>query len=90
MTAFLASGGGVALILAGMAVEAVALTLLFRRTGRGVRPGSLLPNLGAGACLVGASGLAMQGAWWVWVSALLLGGGALHVLDLRGRWSGRA
>ncbi len=90
MDAWFASGGATAAILAGMALEAVALTLLFRRTGRGVPPRLLLPNLGAGACLIAASGAALHAAWWGWVSMALLAGLALHLLDLRLRWSAPA
>ena len=86
MQAWFASGGAAAAVLAGMALEAAVLAALYWRTGRGVRPGLLLPNLGAGGCLVGAAGVAMGGGWWGWVSGLLLGGLLLHLLDLSGRW----
>jgi hypothetical protein len=86
MAALYASGGVVFVILVGMALEGAALAVLFHRTGRGVPPLVLLPNLVAGACLVGASGTALRGAWWGWTGALLLLGGLLHIVDLRGRW----
>ena len=86
MAEFYASGGVVLLILGGMVVEAVVLAVVWGRTGRGVAPRVLLPNLVAGGCLVGASGVALRGGWWGWVGALLLLGGVLHVMDLRGRW----
>ncbi len=86
MLSWYADGGMIPVILGGMALEAVILVLLFRRTGQGVPPRSLLPGLGAGACLIGGAGLAMQGTWWVWTGLLLLAGGLLHAVDLRGRW----
>jgi hypothetical protein len=86
MAGWYASGGIVVAILVGMAVEAAVLVVLFGRTGRGVPPGVLLPNLAAGACLIAASGMALRGAWWGWTGALLLAGGVLHVVDIRGRW----
>lgn len=86
MEAWYANGAVVAAILAAMAVEAVALVLFFHRTGRGVPPSALLPNLAAGACLIAAAGAAMRGAWWGWIGALLLGGLVCHVIDIRGRW----
>ena len=86
MAGFMASGGAVAVILLGMAVEAAVLVLLFRTRGQGVPPRLLLPNLGAGACLIAASGAALRGVAWEWVSALLLAGLVLHVVDLRARW----
>ncbi len=74
------------LILGGMAVEAVALVVLHRQTGRGLPPRDLLPNLLAGACLVAAAGALAREFWWGWVGALLLAGGVLHAIDLSGRW----
>lgn len=87
MEAWFASGGATAAILAGMALEALALTIVFRRTGQGVPPRLLLPNLAAGACLIAASGAALQGAPWPWIALALLAGLALHLLDLKTRWS---
>jgi hypothetical protein len=81
-----ASGRIVFVILTGMVLELTILTVLYQRTGRGVPPRVLLPNLAAGACLVAAAGAAMRGVWWGWTGALLLAGGALHIVDLRGRW----
>lgn len=86
MQALYASGGITAFILAGILAEAACLVLLFRRTGRGVPPALLLPNLAAGGCLIAAAGTAMRGAWWGWTGALLLAGGVLHLVDLRARW----
>jgi hypothetical protein len=86
MASLYASGGIVFVILAAMALEGVFLAVLFQRTGRGVPPLILLPNLAAGACLVAAAGAAMRGVWWGWTGALLLAGGVLHLVDLRGRW----
>ena len=86
MTALFASGVIVLLILAGVALEAAALSVLFHRTGRGIPPAILLPNLGAGACLLAAAGAALRGWWWGWIGALLLVGGIMHLVDLRRRW----
>jgi len=68
-------------ILAGMALETVALLALNRRVAR-----AMLLNLAAGGCLLLAMRLALSGAWWGWVSASLLGGLAGHLADLRARW----
>lgn len=86
MTQLYATGAIVPLILAGIAMEALVLAILFHRTGRGVPPAILLPNLAAGACLIAAAGAALRGWWWGWTGALLLAGGVLHIVDLRGRW----
>lgn len=81
-----AEGGFLVVVLGAMAVEAVALVWLHRRTGRGVAPGSLLPGLAAGALMVAACGAALRGGGWLGTGALLLAAGGMHALDLRGRW----
>jgi hypothetical protein len=73
-------------IVAGMVLEGLALCLWYRRTGRGISPGALLPNLASGALLLLAMQLALDGAWWVWVSACLLGALVGHLIDLGQRW----
>ncbi len=86
MKALLANGWLLDAIVAGVVLEAAVLSMLFRATRRGVRPGELLANLAAGTCLLVAMRLGMAGAWWGWVCACLAGAGACHVVDLRGRW----
>lgn len=88
MAALYADGTIVWLLLAAIGLEAVILARLHRRTGRGIPPRILLPNLGAGACLIAAAGLALRGAWWGWIGAFLLAAGLLHALDLHRRWPG--
>ena len=73
-------------ILAGMGVEAVALAIYHRQSGRGPAGRSILPNIAAGAMLLLGMRAALVGAWWGWVSACLLGGLAAHLADLRQRW----
>ncbi len=86
MAEFFASGRVLDLILAGMALEAVGLILLYRTTGRGVRPARLLPNLLSGMCLLLAMRVGAGGAWWGWVSLALLGALAFHLVDLGRAW----
>lgn len=86
MTAWMASGRVLDLILVMMLAEGVALVALFRLTGRGVAPGGLLANLASGMCLLLAMRLGLAGAWWGWVSAALLGALGCHVTDLRRQW----
>ena len=86
MSALLAHGRVLDFIIAGMAVEGLVLTALFRVRGRGVPPAALLPNLVSGACLLLAMRLALAGQWWVFVAAGLLGALLMHLLDLRLRW----
>ena len=86
MSASVASGRVLDLILLGMVLEGASLTLLFRTRGRGVRPGALWPNLRSGMCLLLAMRAGLAGAWWGWVSLPLLGALAFHVADLRRLW----
>jgi hypothetical protein len=68
VAALFASGRVVDLILGLTLLEGLALALLHRRTGRGVAPADLVPNLLAGACLLLAVRGALTGAWWGWVA----------------------
>ena len=86
MTEWISSGRVLDFIVLGMALEGAGLTLLFRRSGRGVQPGALWPNLLSGMCLLAAMRAGLAGAWWGWVSLPLLGALAFHVADLRRVW----
>ncbi len=83
MTELFASGRVLEIILAGMAIECVALVAWGRRAG--LAPGTVLPYLGSGMAMLLAWRLQVGGAWWGWISACLLLGGALHLADLRSR-----
>jgi hypothetical protein len=86
MRALFAGGGIVALILALMLAEALLLGLYHRRTGRGIAPRDLLPNLAAGALLLLALRAALASsnplAPAPWLAAALLA----HLWDLARRW----
>jgi hypothetical protein len=86
MEALFAGGRVVDAILAIVVLEAVALTLYWRRTGRGIPPGRLLPFLLAGAALLLALRGALTGAGPAWMGFWLLVAGLAHLWDLRGRW----
>jgi len=86
LSAWVASGRVLDLILLGMAFEGASLTLLFRTRGQGVQPGALWLNLLSGMCLLLAMRAGLAGAWWGWVSLPLLGALAFHVADLRRLW----
>jgi len=85
MSELFASGRIVGLILAFMALEAVVLVVYHRRTGRGVAPGDLVPNLLAGGFLLLALGGALSGTWWGWIAFALAASLAAHLADLRRR-----
>lgn len=86
MGELVASGRVLDLLIAGMALEGLGLVAYHRATGRGIRPGALLPNLMSGMCLLLAMRLGLGGAWWVWVSLSLLGALAFHLTDLVRVW----
>ncbi len=86
MPEWLASGRVLDLIVAGMVLEGLGLFAYHAATGRRVAPGRLLPNLISGAFLLLAMRAALGGAWWGWVSALLLAALLGHLYDLRRAW----
>ncbi len=86
MTAWIASGRVLDLIVLGMALEGAALVALWRASHKGVAPGALLPNLFAGMALLIAMRAGLAGAWWGWVCLPLLAALAMHLTDLRRRW----
>ena len=79
-------------ILVLVVLEGLALTSFHRRTGRGVVPATLWPNLAAGFLLAlavrvalasGPTPLGLQAA----VAAVLGCALVAHLLDLRSRWT---
>ena len=76
-------------IVAAMLAEGVGLFVLWRWRGRGVSPWVLWPNLASGMCLLMAMRVGLAGAWWGWVSALLLGALGAHVVEVRRVWGVR-
>ena len=86
MAELFASGRLVDLILALVAVEALALAIYFRVTGRGVPIADLLPNLLAGTCLLITLRLALSGAGWLLCCASLAAAGLAHMMDIGRRW----
>jgi hypothetical protein len=75
------------LVLALMALETLALLYFHRRTGRGIAPRDLLPNVLAGAFLLLALRAALADAAIGWLMAALLLALAAHLADLARRWS---
>jgi hypothetical protein len=80
-----ADGRAVDGILILVGVEAVALTLIHRLSGRGVAPADLLPNLVSGTGLLLALRAALADAPWPWIAGSLLLGLAGHLADLARR-----
>jgi hypothetical protein len=69
--------------------EAVGLALWHWRTGRGLAPAELWPNLLSGLALMAALRAALTGAGWHWVALGLALSGLAHAVDLRRRWRHR-
>lgn len=80
-----ADGHAVDAVLVFVGIEAIALTLVHRRTGRGIAPADLMPNLVSGTGLLLALRGALVGASWPWIAASLLLGLVGHVADLARR-----
>jgi hypothetical protein len=84
---FILSGRIVDVMLAVLVVEVVILSWRHHRTGRGLPPGLLITNAGAGGSLMLALKAGLTGAGWPWIVAALLASLAFHVADLRHRWT---
>ncbi len=80
------TGRIVDLILVLVFGEAVALALYRRWRGSGPALATLVPNLLAGAALLGALRLALASAEWHWIAAVLAGALLAHAADLAVRW----
>jgi hypothetical protein len=74
------------LILTFTAVEAAALALWHRWTGRGLSPAAIGLMLLPGICLMLALRAALVGSAWPWVPAALAAALVAHLADLRNRW----
>ncbi len=85
MTELFQNGLILDVLLVGMVLEATALFIYHRLTGRGLAGRVVLPYLGSGVAILLAWRVALGGAWWGWVSLCLSMGGLLHLVDLRQR-----
>jgi hypothetical protein len=82
------SGRIVDLILVLMALEALALALLWGRGGRGVPPLQMIVSLASGACLLLALRAVLTGAGPVSIGGFLGLAFVAHLGDLAARWRG--
>ena len=74
-------------MLAVVAVEVVAVLLLWALARRGIPPAAFVANIGAGGSLMVALWVQAQGLPWPWLAASLLAALAFHVADLVQRWT---
>lgn len=86
MADLFANGHLVDLIVTLVVIEAVVLTLYWRRTGRGIAPLDLVPNLFAGAFLLLALRVTLAGGGWMLTGGCLAAAGLAHLADLSRRW----
>jgi hypothetical protein len=86
MSEAFASGHVIDAILVLMVIEGLVLGVVYARTNRGVPPSQLVYALGAGAALMLALRSALTSSRWEPISACLIAGLVIHLLDLRSRW----
>jgi hypothetical protein len=87
MADLFASGRIVDLVLLLMLFEAVGSLLLNRKLARGIAPGVVIFNLGAGAALLMALRAALTHADWSAIAAWLLVALIGHAGELYVRWT---
>ncbi|MGE0311933.1 MAG: hypothetical protein AB7P21_09990 [Lautropia sp.] len=82
MQALIDSGRILDLLLALVAIEAIVLATVGARVARPLRAAAILPNLAAGAALLGAARSVSLAADWRLTAGLLALAGLAHLLDL--------
>ncbi len=73
-------------VIAITLIELVVLLAHHRRTGRGLAPRDLLPDVGAGLCLMLGLRAVLAGAAWPWLPLCMAGAGLLHLVHLIRCW----
>lgn len=73
-------------LLAFLALEALVLAVVCRRSARGPTFAELAPNLTAGLCLMLALRAALAQSGWPWMALWLACAGLAHAVDLWMRW----
>lgn len=86
MNEFFTGAHAIDLVLFLIALEAIGLTLLWRKGRCPLPPRATLLILAPGSCLLVAARAALSGATWGWVSFFLLIALVIHLVDLRQRW----
>jgi hypothetical protein len=86
MAEIFASGRLIDLILGLVLIEAIALTLLYRLTGKGVAIRDWVGLLLAGVFLLLALRAALTDAEWIWIGLWLGLAFIAHLADLAMRW----
>jgi hypothetical protein len=74
------------LILLMVAAEAILISWLHQRSGRGPALAEIGPTLISGALLLLTVRVALTGAWWGWIALILTLALVSHLIDLALRW----
>jgi hypothetical protein len=88
MPSLFASPRLIDLVLAFTVLEAVALIVWRRRTGRGLTAIAVMRLLLPGVCLLLSVRAALADDAWPWVPLMLAAALVAHLADLRSRWRG--
>jgi hypothetical protein len=86
MAELFASGRLIDIILIIVVIEATVFFMMWRRSGRGIAPLDLLPNLCAGAFLLLAMRVTLAGGGWMIACGCLSAAGVAHLIDVYRRW----
>jgi hypothetical protein len=86
MADLFASGRIIDAILLLVALEAMAIAIYHRATGRGVALGDVVWTLASGAALMLALRIALTGGAWTAIAAPLTAALVTHLVDLVRRW----
>ena len=79
------NGAVVLIILVFVVIEATALAVFHRKTGRGIPMIPMLANLAAGGCLMLAIRAALLDHPWTWIGFLMAVALAAHLIDFGSR-----
>ena len=86
MADLFATGRIIDLILALVAVEAIFLAIVWRRTGRGIAIADLMSSLAPGVALLFALKVQAAGPDWTRTAAWLAVALVAHLADVARRW----
>ena len=85
MEALFNNGSIVFIILALVVIEAAALLVLYRKTGRGIPTTPMIANLIAGGCLMLAIRSALLDHPWAWIGLFMALSLVAHLVDFGSR-----
>jgi len=87
ITQALSDGRFIDWLLVLVAIEIIAISLFWWKTGRGISFAHVLPMIGAGACLMLAMRAILLDSPWQVLGFWLFCSLVCHLIDLRLRWT---